>query len=150
MKFCFLIQGFWLIDMPIVSLTCQNRPCISKLISELKLYDPISVKLQFDNNLILTIITEKVTIKRVMQIYNIMCFVFLVFVYGSFSSQMRKCICQNNTSVLLSKFNNQLLKCTQTEKAVAICNIKHAQYKLNMWPCMETIMHYANIRTSWF
>ena len=30
----------------------------------------------------------------------------------------------NNTSVLLSKFNNQL-----TEKAVAACNIKHAQYK---------------------
>ena len=44
MKFCFLIQGFWLIDMPIVSLTCQNRSCISKLISEWKLYDPISVK----------------------------------------------------------------------------------------------------------
>ena len=61
---------------------------------------------------------------------------------------MRKCISQNNTSVLLSKFNNQLLKCAQTEKAVAACNIKHAQYKLNnMWPCMETIMHYANIRT---
>ena len=59
------------------------------------------------------------------------CFVFLVFVYGSFSSQMRKCISQNNTSVLLSKFNNQLLKCAQTEKAVAACNIKHAQYKLN-------------------
>ena len=51
--------------------------------------------------------------------------------YGSFSSQMRKCISQNNTSVLLSKFNNQLLKCAQTEKAVAACNIKHAQYKLN-------------------
>ena len=31
------------------SLTCQNRPCISKLISEWKLYDPISVKSHFDN-----------------------------------------------------------------------------------------------------
>ena len=44
---------------------------------------------------------------------------------------MRKGISQNNTSMLLSKFNNQLLKCAQTEKAVAACNIKHAQYKLN-------------------
>ena len=40
-------------------------------------------------------------------------------------------VCQNNTSVLLSKFNNQLLKCALTEKAVVACNIKHAQYKLN-------------------
>ena len=63
--------------------------------------------------------------------FETLCFVFLVFVYRSFSSQMRKCISQNNTSVLLSKFNNQLLKCAQTEKAVAACNIKHAQYKLN-------------------
>ena len=77
MKFGFLIQGFWLIDMPTVSLTCQNWSCISKLISQLKLYDPISVKLQFDNNSILTIITEKVTIKRVMQIYNIMVLIFI-------------------------------------------------------------------------
>ena len=34
--------------MPIVSLTCQNQSCISKLISEWKLYDPISAKSQFD------------------------------------------------------------------------------------------------------
>ena len=52
--------------MSIVPLTCQNRSCISKLISEQKLY-------QLNHNLILlTIITEKVTIKRVMQIHNIM------------------------------------------------------------------------------
>ena len=63
--------------MPIVSLTCQKRSCISKLISEWKLYDPISVKSQFDNNLILTIITEKITIKRVMQIHNIMVLIFI-------------------------------------------------------------------------
>ena len=44
-----LIQGFWLIDMPIVSLMCQNLSCISKLISEWKLYDLISVKSQFEN-----------------------------------------------------------------------------------------------------
>ena len=43
-----------------------------------------------------------------LKISRAFCFVFLVFVYGSFSSQMRKCISQNNTSVLLSKFNNQL------------------------------------------
>ena len=48
-----LIQGFWLIDMPIVSLTYQNQSCISKLISEMKVYDPISVKSQFDNYLLL-------------------------------------------------------------------------------------------------
>ena len=34
--------------MPIVSLTSQNRSCISKLISEWNLYDLISVKSQFD------------------------------------------------------------------------------------------------------
>ena len=57
--------------MPIVSLTCQNRSCISKLISEWKLY-------QLNHNLILlTIITEKVTIKRVMQIHNIMDLIFI-------------------------------------------------------------------------
>ena len=57
--------------MPIVSLTCQNRSCISKLISEWKLY-------QLNHNLILlTIITEKVTIKIVMQIYNIMVLIFI-------------------------------------------------------------------------
>ena len=50
--------------MPIISLICQNQPCISKLISEWKLY-------QLNHNLILlTIITEKVTIKRVIQIHN--------------------------------------------------------------------------------
>ena len=60
------MQSFWLIGMPIVSLTCLNRSCISKLISEWKLY-------QLNHNLILlTIITEKVTIKIVMQIHNIM------------------------------------------------------------------------------
>ena len=38
-----LIQVFFLlIDMPIVPLTCQNRSCISKLISEWKLYDPVA------------------------------------------------------------------------------------------------------------
>ena len=52
--------------MPIVSLTCQNRSCISKLKSEWKLY-------QLKHDLILlTIITEKVTIRRVMEIHNIM------------------------------------------------------------------------------
>ena len=57
--------------MPIVSLTCQNRSCISKLISEWKLY-------QLNHNLILlTIITEKVTIKIVMQIHNIMVLIFI-------------------------------------------------------------------------
>ena len=57
--------------MPIVSLTCQNRSCISKLISERKLY-------QLNHNLILlTIITEKVTIKIVMQIHNIMVLIFI-------------------------------------------------------------------------
>ena len=60
--------------MPIVSLTCQNRSCISKLISEWKLYDPIRHKSQFDNYLLL--LTEKVTIKRVMQIHNIMVLIF--------------------------------------------------------------------------
>ena len=44
-----LIQSFWLEDMPIVSLTCQNRSCISKLISEWKLYQlKASIKSQFD------------------------------------------------------------------------------------------------------
>ena len=47
-----LIQGFWLIDMPIVSLTCQHRPCISKLISEWKLYDSLY---QLNHNLIITV-----------------------------------------------------------------------------------------------
>ena len=57
--------------MPIVSLTCQNRSCISKLISEWKLY-------QLNHNLILlTIITEKVTIRRVMQIHTIMVLIFI-------------------------------------------------------------------------
>ena len=57
--------------MSIVSLTCQNRSGISKLISEWKLY-------QLKHNLILlTIITEKVTIKRVMQIHNIMDLIFI-------------------------------------------------------------------------
>ena len=57
--------------MPIVSLTCQNRSCISKLISEWKLY-------QLNHNLILlTIIAEKVTIKIVMQIPNIMVLIFI-------------------------------------------------------------------------
>ena len=57
--------------MPIVSLTCQNRSCISKLISEWKLY-------QLNHNLILlTIITENVSIKRVMQIHNIMDLIFI-------------------------------------------------------------------------
>ena len=57
--------------MPIVSLTCQNRSCISKLISEKKLY-------QLNHNLILlTIITEKVTNKRVMQIHNLMDLIFI-------------------------------------------------------------------------
>ena len=66
-----LIQSFRLIGMPIVSLTCQNRSCISKLISEYKLY-------QLNHNLILlTILTEKVTIKRVMQINNIMVLIFI-------------------------------------------------------------------------
>ena len=64
--------------MPIVLLFCQNRSCISKLKSEwkLKLYDPLSVKSQFDK-ILLTIITEKVTIKRVMQIHNIMVLIFI-------------------------------------------------------------------------
>ena len=58
--------------MPIVSFTCQNLSCISKLISEWKLY-------QLNHNLILlTIITEKVTIKRVMQIHNIMDLIFII------------------------------------------------------------------------
>ena len=66
-----LIQSFWLIGMPIVWLTCQNRSCISKLISEWKLY-------QLNHNLILlTIITEKVSIKRVMQIHNIIVLIFI-------------------------------------------------------------------------
>ena len=66
-----MIQSFWLIGMPIVSLTCQNRSCISKLISEWKLH-------KLNHNLILlTIITEKVTIKRVMQIQNIMDLIFI-------------------------------------------------------------------------
>ena len=57
--------------MRIVSLTCQNRSCMSKLISEWKLY-------QLNHNLILlTIITENVTIKRVMQIHNIMVLIFI-------------------------------------------------------------------------
>ena len=57
--------------MLIVSLTCQNRSCISKLISEWKLY-------QLNHNLILlTIITENVSIKRVMQIHNIMDLIFI-------------------------------------------------------------------------
>ena len=64
--------------MPIVLLFCQNRSCISNLISEwkLKLHDPISVISQFDK-ILLTIITEKVTIKRVMQIHNIMVLIFI-------------------------------------------------------------------------
>ena len=45
-----LILGFWLIDIPIVSLTCQNWSCISKLISEWKLY----VLCQLNHNLIIT------------------------------------------------------------------------------------------------
>ena len=59
--------------MAIVSLTCQNRSCISKSVSEWKLYDPMSVKSQF------TIITEIVTIKRVtlIQIHNIMVLIFI-------------------------------------------------------------------------
>ena len=65
-----MIQSFWLIGMPIVSLTCQNRSCISKLISEWKLH-------QLNHNLILLILTEKVTIKRVMQIHNIMDLIFI-------------------------------------------------------------------------
>ena len=57
--------------MPIVSLTCQNRSCISKLISEWKLQ-------QLNHNLILfATITEKVTIKGVMQIHNIMVLIFI-------------------------------------------------------------------------
>ena len=57
--------------MPIVSLTCQNRSCISKLISKWKLY-------QLNHNLILlAIITEKVTIKKVLQIHNIMVLIFI-------------------------------------------------------------------------
>ena len=58
---------------------------------------------------------------------------------------MRKCISQNNTSAFPSKFNNQLLKCAQTEKPVAACNIKHAQYKLNnIWKraCITLILEY--------
>ena len=39
--------------MPIVSLTCKNRSCISKLLSEWKLYDSVSVKSQCDNCLLL-------------------------------------------------------------------------------------------------
>ena len=60
--------------MPIVSLTGQNRSCISKLISKWKLYDSLY---QLNDNLIITIITEKVTIKRVMQIHNIMILIFI-------------------------------------------------------------------------
>ena len=60
--------------MPIVSLTGQNRSCISKLISEWKLDDSLY---QLNDNLIITIITEKVTIKRVMQIHNIMILIFI-------------------------------------------------------------------------
>ena len=57
--------------MPIVSLTCQNRSCISKLKSEWKLY-------QLNHDLILlTIITEKVTIRRVMEIHNIIVLIFI-------------------------------------------------------------------------
>ena len=66
-----LIQSFWLIGMPIVSLTYQNQSCISKSISEWKLY-------QLNHNLILlTIVNKKVTIKRVMQIHNIMVLIFI-------------------------------------------------------------------------
>ena len=39
--------------------------------------ETISVKSQFDNYNVLTIITEKVTIKRVMQIHNIMVLIFI-------------------------------------------------------------------------
>ena len=41
------------IDMTVVSITCQSRLCISKWISEWKLYDPVLVKSQFDNYLVL-------------------------------------------------------------------------------------------------
>ena len=59
--------------MTIVLLTSQNRSCISKLISEWKLY----ILYQLNHILIVTIITEKVTIKRVMQIHNIMVLNFI-------------------------------------------------------------------------
>ena len=45
-----LVMINWLIDMPIVSLTCQNRSSISKLISEWKLYDS---QYQLNHNLII-------------------------------------------------------------------------------------------------
>ena len=53
----------------------------------------------------------------------------LVCIFCLYMDRLRYWISQNNTYVLLSTFNNQLLKCAQTEKAVAACNIKHAQYK---------------------
>ena len=67
-----------------LSLTCQNRLCISKLISESKLY-------QLNHNLILfTIITEKVTINRVMQISWFWFFSPVLWLITCFS---RFCLC---------------------------------------------------------
>ena len=65
-----ILVFFWLIDMAIVSLTCQNQSCVSKLISEWKPY----VLCQLNHNLIITYhYTEKV----ITQIHNIMILIFI-------------------------------------------------------------------------